>query len=170
MSTYRLAALALATCTASLSVAGCTAGITTAGPPTTSPAASSRGASVAASSPSPASAASTVAVGGSIGRFPVPAGAKIAETFTINKDITIFFSLITPAHVSDFYAAALPRAGYVVTGNLLLSQGGGPETLVEFTGHGYKGEIASLANFNQPGVNISGLGHRNVTTIEFMPQ
>jgi len=37
-------------------------------------------------------------------------------------------------------------------------------------GHGYKGEIASLANYNQPGVNISGLGHRNVTTIEFMPQ
>jgi len=60
--------------------------------------------------------------------------------------------------------------GFALPALVRASEGGGPEAIIQFTGHGHKGEIASLANFNHPDVNVSGLGHRNVTTIVFMPR
>jgi hypothetical protein len=177
MNNYRSAALVLAACAAAVPVAACSAGVTTTSSAATSPAASSRGTSAGASprtssgasSPSPAVSASTVAVGGSIGTFPVPAGADIAENVSISQGIDVIFGLIAPAKVSSFYATALPRAGYVVSGNSVVNVSGGTEVLIQFSGHGYKGNIAALSKFSEADVNIAGLGHKNVTTISLQP-
>ena len=124
---------------------------------------------MAASSPAPAVAASTVTISGSLGSFPVPAGAKVAEKVDTSQEILVFFSGISPAKVSAFYAAALPQAGYAVTGNTLIRVSGASEALIQFTGHGYTGNIATLAKYNGPSLGIAGLGHKNVTTISLAP-
>jgi hypothetical protein len=173
MSIHRSAALALTTCAASLTVAACTAGVTTAPPATsaaTSPAAPSRSASVAAAnSASPAASGRMISITASIGSFPVPAGAKVAENVAENQQIIVMFNSVAPANVSSFYAAALPRAGYTISGNSLISQGGGTEAVIEFSGHGFKGNIATLSHFSGAGVAIAGLGTKNVSTIELSP-
>ena len=168
MNNYRSAALALAACAASLTVAACTAGITTATPPATSAAAPSHSASVARSSPSPASSGRMISVSGSVGSFPVPAGAKVAENIADGQESIVIFSSITPAKVSSFYATALPQAGYTISGNSLVTQGGGTVAFILFSGHGYKGNIDALSNFPNSGVSVAGLGTKNVTTITIM--
>jgi ABC-type phosphate transport system substrate-binding protein len=171
MNKYRPAALALAACAASASVAACSAGISTATTsPATSPAGPSRSASQAMSSPSPASSGHTISISGSIGSFPVPAGAKVAENIAEGKQIIIMFSSVTPANVSSFYAAALPRAGYAISGNSIINEGGATEAIIEFTGHGYKGDIGAVSHFSGSGVSVPGLGTKNVTTIALMPK
>lgn len=172
MNNYRTAALALATCAVSLSVAACTAGVTTASQATTSPAAPTRSVATAeaASSPRAASRGSTVAVSGSIGRFPIPAGAKVVENIADSQETVVIFGLISPAKVSSFYATALPRAGYAVTANSVLNESTGTAALVQFSGHGYKGNIDALSKFPDSGVKVAGLGDKNVTTITFMPK
>jgi hypothetical protein len=176
MSNYRSAALALASCAASLTVAACTAGITTATPPATSPAAPSRSASVAAATSAsraaparPAAAGRMIAVSGSIGTFPVPAGAKVAENVANGQQVIILFNSVTPANVSSFYATALPRAGYAISGNSVISEGGGTEAIIEFSGRGYKGNIAAVSHFSGAGVSVAGLGTKNVSTVELSP-
>jgi hypothetical protein len=171
MGNYRSVALALATCANSLTVAACTAGITTATTPATSAAASSRSASVAAAStPGTASPGRMIAISGSIGSFPVPAGAKVAENVADGQQVIVLFSAVAPTQVSSFYATALPRAGYAISGNSLVSEGGGTEAIIEFSGHGYKGNIATLSHFSGAGVSVAGLGTKNVTTISLMPK
>jgi hypothetical protein len=168
MNKYRSTALALACCAVSVSVAACTAGITTASTtaaPVTSAPAPSRSVSVARSSSTPASSGRTVAISGSIGSFPVPAGAKVAENVADGKHIIIFFSSVTPANVSSFYSTALPRAGYTISGNSILNEGGVTEAIIDFTGHGYKGDIGAVSHFSGSGPNLPGLGTKNVTTI-----
>jgi hypothetical protein len=99
--------------------------------------------------------------------FPVPTGAKVIENMAMNvdgKQTAIFFTLVTPAKVASFYTAALPRDGYKVTTNSLLSQTGSTVAFIQFSGHGIKGTIDSLAKFTES-VGIPGLGHKNVTTI-----
>ena len=162
MNTFRSMALTMVACAAAVSVTACTAGMTTASSPATSPAGTSAS---SASSPRPAVAASTVAVSGALGSFPVPAGAKVAENVATSQEIIIFFSSIAPAKVSAFYATALPRAGYTVSGNSVIRISGVDEVAIQFSGHGYKGMIAALANFPSSGVTIAGLGHKNVTNI-----
>jgi hypothetical protein len=171
MSNYRPAALALVACAASLSVAACAAGITTASSAPTSAPAPTRSASVAAAASSPASSASSgrrIAISGSPGTFPVPAGAKVAENVAADKEIIVFFSSVAPAQVSSFYATALPLAGYVISGNSVISEGSGTEAIIQFSGHGYKGNIATLSHFSGSGVSVAGLGTKNVTTISLM--
>jgi hypothetical protein len=171
MNRYRSTALALACCAASVSGAACTAGITTATTaPATSAPAPSHSASVAVSSSSPASAGRLITIGGSIGSFPVPARAKVAENVSGSQETVIFFSSITPAQVSSFYATALPRAGYTVTTNSMLSQSGETDALIQFSGHGYTGNIDALSHFSHSGVSIAGLGTKNVTEITLMPK
>jgi hypothetical protein len=168
MSNYRPAALALVACAASLSVAACTAGITTPSSPATSAPAPTRSASVAAAASSPASSGRRIAISGSPGTFPVPAGAKVAENVAADKEIIVFFSSVAPAQVSSFYATALPLAGYVISGNSVISEGSGTEAIIQFSGHGYKGNIATLSHFSGSGVSVAGLGTKNVTTISLM--
>lgn len=170
MNKYRSTALALVCCAASVSGAACTAGITTATTaPATSAPAPSHSASVAVSASNPASSGRTIAISGSIRSFPVPAGAKVAENVASSQEIVVIFSSISPAQVSSFYATALPRAGYSISNNSVLSESGSPVAIIQFSGHGYKGNIDALAHFSDPKVNVAGLGTKNVTTVALMP-
>lgn len=172
MHTFRSMTLALVACAGILSVTACTAGVTTASSassPVTSPAAPTHGPSAAASSPGAAPAASTVAISG-IGSFPIPSGAKVAENVVTTQATILFFTGIAPAAVSAFYTTALPRAGYTVDENAVIHASGTTEAIIEFSGHGFKGDMAALATFNDPGVTIAGLGHKNVTEVTLMPK
>jgi hypothetical protein len=50
-----------------------------------------------------------------------------------------------------------------------IRQSGNTVTFIEFSGHGFKGNIDSLAKFTED-VSIAGLGHKDVTTISFTQQ
>lgn len=168
MNTYRSAAVALTACAASLSLTACTAGTTTASTAATSPAArnsSSASASASASQAAPALAGRTIKVSGEFGSFPIPARAKVVENVASDPGAIVFFDRVTPAKVSSFYAQALPRAGYTITVNSVISQSGGTVAFIQFTGHGVKGTIDALSKFTDSSVSIAGLGHKNVTTI-----
>jgi hypothetical protein len=169
MTMYRLAAAALTACAASLSLAACTAGTTTTSTATTSPAATSRSAAAAPSSAS-ALASRMLKVSGEVGSFPVPAGAKVVQNIGTSQETIVIFGTVTPAKVSSFYAQALPRAGYTVTANSVITQSGNTVAYIQFTGHGVKGNIDGLAKDTDSTVSLPGLGHRNVTTISLMPQ
>ena len=176
MNKYRSSAAALAACAASLSLAACSAGITTTSTATTSPAAPSRtSASSSASSSASASASLAVAirmiqVSGEVGSFPVPAGAKVVQNIGGSQETIVIFKMVTPAKVSSFYAQALPRAGYTVTANSVITQSGNTVTYIQFTGHGVKGNIDGLSTFTDSTVSVPGMGHKNVTTISLMPK
>jgi hypothetical protein len=168
MNTYRSAAVALAACAASLSLTACAAGTTTASTAATSPAArnsSSASALASVSQAGPALAGRTIKVSGESGSFPIPARAKVVENVASDPGAIVFFDRVTPAKVSSFYAQALPRAGYTITVNSVISQSGGTVAFIQFTGHGVKGTIDALAKFTDSSVSIAGLGHKNVTTI-----
>jgi len=180
MTLYRCAAVALATCAAAVSLAACSAGVTSAGPP----AASSRGTSAASPdaatsgrpSPSPtasksAASGTMIQVSGMVGRFPVPAGAKVAENISSSssKEIVVIFGAISPAKVSAFYAQALPKAGYTISGNSVITASGTVAAAIQFAGHGFKGNIDALSKVTGSGVGIAGLGDKNVTTVIFQP-
>jgi len=176
MNTYRSAAVALTACAASLSLTACTAGTTTASTAATSPAArSSASASASASAlasvsqAGPALASRTIKVSGEFG-FPIPARAKVVENVASDPGAIVFFDQVTPAKVSSFYAQALPRAGYTITVNSVISQSGGTVAFIQFTGHGVKGTIDALSKFTDSSVSIAGLGHKNVTTISIRPK
>ena len=171
MNTYRSAAVALAACAASLSLTACTAGTTTASTAATSPAArNSASASASVSQAGPALAGRTIKVSGESGSFPIPARAKVVENVSSDPGAIVFFDRVTPAKVSSFYAQALPRAGYTITVNSVISQSGGTVAFIQFTGHGVKGTIDALSEFTDSAVSVAGLGHKNVTTITFMPK
>jgi ABC-type phosphate transport system substrate-binding protein len=172
MHKYRSAAAALTACAAILSMAACTAGTTTASTATTSPAApgSPSASSSTSASASPALASHTITVAGDVGTFPVPAGANVAENIATSQETVIIFDKITPARVSSFYAQALPQDGYTITTNSVVSQSGGTAAIIQFTGHGFSGNIDALSKFTDPAVSVAGLGHKNVTTITFMPK
>ena len=172
MNKYRSAAAALTACAASLSLAACTAGNTTASTITTSPAApgSSSASSPSSASASPALAGRTIKVAGDVGSFPVPAGANVAENIASSQETVIIFDKITPARVSGFYARALPQDGYTITTNSVVSQSGSTAAIIQFTGHGFSGNIDALSKFTDSAVSVAGLGHKNVTTITFMPK
>ena len=171
MNAYRSAAVALTACAAILSLAACTAGITTASTATTSPAArNSSSASASVSRAAPALASRTIKVSGDFGSFPIPAQAKVAENVASDPGAIVFFDQVAPAKVSSFYAQALPRAGYTITVNSVISQSGGTVAFIQFTGHGVKGTIDALSKFTDSSVSIAGLGHKNVTTISIRPK
>ena len=170
MNKYRSAALVLAACAAGLSVAACSAGTPSASSSTTSPAATGSATSSkppVISSPVPTTgppiAGTMLTIKGKIGSFPVPKAAKVGENMSGGSSLLVVFGLVAPADVARFYATALPQAGYTVTSNSLVSQGGQNGAIVAFTGHGFKGNIESVAQF--PGGAIAGLGATNVTTV-----
>lgn len=167
MDTYRRMALAVTFCATGLTLAACSAGITTATTATSgTPAATGAGSSPAESpsvtsspdqapppstpTPSPAVSGSTVSVNAPIGSFPIPHGAQVMVNVTCGKQIIIELTSVTPSTASSFYNSALPRDGYKITGNTLIdgSESGLPGNAagIEFSGHGYKGEITALSN------------------------
>ena len=180
MKAYCRVAMAVTTCAAGLFLAACTAGVTTASPATSRSAATSPAASspAAATSPALTSPAGTVSVDAPIGSFPVPPGAQVLLNSTCDKQIIIELGSVTPAQASSFYTATLPKAGYKVTSNSLLAETGtlpGSAATIDFTGRGYKGTIAALANLGA----LSSIGPspvpvpssiaKNFLTIELTP-
>ena len=100
--------------------------------------------------------------------IPLPTGANVVANTAMNidgKQTEIFFDLVTPAKVASFYTTALPRHGFKITGNSLIDQSGSNTVAgIEFSGHGIKGVIDSVAEFgSNPG--IPGLGRKNVTSV-----
>ena len=165
--------MALTACAASLSLTACAAGTTTTSTGATSPAArnsSSASALASVSQAASAVASRTIKVSGDSGSFPIPARAKVAENVASDLGVIVFFEQVTPAKVSSFYAQALPRAGYTITVNSVISQSGGTVAFIQFAGHGVKGTIDALSKFSDSSVSIAGLGHKNVTTISIMPK
>jgi hypothetical protein len=167
MNTYRSIALVLASSAAGLSVAACSAGTPSASSSTASSPASSRSAAPVVSSAVPTTgppiAGRMLTVKGKIGTFPIPAAAKIGEDTSGGSSLLVVFGLVAPVDVARFYATALPQAGFTVTSNALLSQGGQSGAIVQFTGHGFKGNIESVAQF--PGASLPGIGATNITTV-----
>ena len=175
MRNYRAAALAAAACAVSLAVAACTAGITTVAPPATrtpptSAPAPARSASVAAAASNAVSAGRMITISGSVGSFPVPAGAKVASNMGDGQSVEVFFSMVTPENVASFYATALPRAGYIISVNSVVTENGDTVAIINFSGHGYQGTVDTEAKAFAPSVTIPGLGTKNVTTISLMPK
>lgn len=160
MNTYTRIALAAAICAASLSLTACSAGITTASPAATStPAASRAGSSPAAPpshSPSPSPTATvaggtggtggTVRVNSPIGSFPIPKGATVQLNDSCRKQVALMLGPVAPSRAMAFYATALPRAGYKITGNLSSGSGSTGMMEVDITGHGYTGDVAAFAD------------------------
>jgi hypothetical protein len=175
MKKHRTAALVLTACAASLSVAACSAGTPSASSSTaSSPAASSAASkspvpivSSAVPTSGPAIAGRTLQINGKIGSFPVPAAAKIGENMAGGSALLVVFGSVAPADVARFYATALPQAGFTVTTNSLVTQGGQHGAVIQFTGHGFKGNIDSVAQF--PGASVAGIGATNVTTVIMSP-
>jgi hypothetical protein len=167
MTLHRSAAVALAACAASLSLTACSAGITSASTATTSPPAPTRTAAAASSS---SSAGRMLQVTGPVGSCPVPAGAKVAENIGGGQQVVVMFSLVTPAKVSSFYAQALPKAGYTISANSVISEGGDDVALIQFTGHGVKGNIDTQAKVTGASLGVPGLGRKNVTAISLSPK
>jgi uncharacterized lipoprotein len=181
---YRNVAATLAAAAACLSLAACSAGITTASSASADAADSSRSAAAVASSASAAAIASASAsasraaagrmikVAGTSATIPVPTGAKVVANMAMNvdgKQTGIFFVLVTPAKVASFYTATLPRDGYKITANTLITQSGSAVAFIQFSGHGIKGTIDSVAKFPDS-VGIPGLGHKNVTSVTITPR
>lgn len=172
MKKYRSAALALTACAASLSVAACSAGTpSTASSSAASSASASKSAvpvvSSAVPTSGPAIAGRTLQIKGKIGSFPVPAAAKIGENLSGGSSLLVVFGSVAPADVARFYATALPQAGFTVTSNALVSQGAQHGAIIQFTGHGFKGNIDSVAQF--PGASVADIGSVNVTTVIMSP-
>ena len=169
MNKYRSAALVLAACAVGMSAAACSSGSSsTSSSAATSPAASSQ--AISSSPPpttGPAIAGRTLTVKGSLGSFPVPASAKVAENMAGGQSVVLVFGSVVPADVSRFYATELPKAGYSVSTNSMLTKGGDHGAYILFSGHGFKGTIDSLEQF--PGMSMAGIGDKNVTTIIFAP-
>ena len=176
MNTYRSAAAALTACAASLSLTACAAGSTTASTAATSPAATSSeygrglvfGLGLGQSSLGPRGPHDQ---GERRGRqLPGSGRGEGGPEHRQCQGTIVIFDLVTPAKVSSFYAQALPRAGYTITANSVISQSGSTVAFIQFTGHGVKGTIDALSKFTDSSVSIAGLGHKNVTTISIRPK
>jgi hypothetical protein len=153
MTVHRFAGLAAAGCAAGLLLAACSSGTSTAGP------AAADTTSVPASSAGPARAAgpgSVVTVGGSIGTFPVPPGAKVLNSLTAGgRGVVVMLDSVSPVAASSFYSSALPRAGYKITASTRTPPQGADWSgaAIEFTGHGYTGTIRGLSGMQVQGAS-----------------
>ncbi len=160
---------AVAACAAALSLAACSAGITSAPAATTAATSSSSPSRSATAAASPSSAAGRILeVSGVPGGFPVPSAAKVAENVSTSSGIGIMFSKVTPDKVQSFYAQALPRAGWRITGDQSFSGSSGM-MIMQFTGHGFKGTVSTMATVD-PSDTLPGLGTKNVTSVLLDPK
>jgi len=151
MNTYRLTAIAVTTCAAGLSLAACSAGITTPGRGPGSSHTASSSAPTASHTPSAAAGSGDkVSVDAPIGSFPIPHGAQVMANYTCDKQVLLELGSVTPGQASAFYLSALPGAGYKITGNTMVDDSGdgapGAASEIDFTGHGYQGQIVAVAD------------------------
>ena len=80
--------------------------------------------------------------------FPIPAGVNVVFNDSCFKLVILTLNPITPSRAAAFYETALPRAGYEITGNISTGTASGM-TAIEFTGHGYTGEVAAIADLGK---------------------
>jgi hypothetical protein len=100
-----------------------------------------------------------VKVGGPLGSFPVPPGAKVVENVTSGRTVDLVLDSVTPSRVSHFYGSALPHAGYTVSNNTSAAGSSFAGTSIKFTGHGYKGTIGAVAGLSgQSGITGNVVG------------
>ena len=122
--------LAVAAGVAALTLAACSAGIT-----------------ASATSPAPTGAVAggtTVSLTGPLGGFPIPRGAEVLESAVTGSGYAIMLDNVAAKAADTFYSAALPADGYTISQHESASGNGASGTGMEFTGHGYKGEIATI--------------------------
>jgi len=74
--------------------------------------------------------------------FPIPPGATARLGSTNGDGSEIILSGVNSAQAGKFYSGALPKAGYTI--NHKSSAPGGLATAMTFTGHGVKGDLASV--------------------------
>lgn len=77
--------------------------------------------------------------------FPLPAGVTVTVDGSTGDERGIILRGVNGDTVLDFYRDALPAAGYTVTKDEGVDVGGISVTELEFTGHGWDGEIAIVA-------------------------
>ena len=92
------------------------------------------------------------------------------------KGVFIEAGPATPSRTSAFYASALPQAGYKIKVNTLTSDPstGKPQGMAEitFTGHGYTGLIAAIADLGAASGAAAHLPHslsKNFLEISLTP-
>jgi hypothetical protein len=160
----RSAPVVVALCLCVASVTACSAKIITSG------AASSPRPSAASGTGSPGSGTDSappptgpgvsvsntrVTVNAPLGSFPIPPGSTVVENVTTGRTIDLVLGSVTPARVSSFYAAALPRGGFVISSNTLAA-GAVVGASIKFTGHGYKGTIGAVSDVSITGITSVG--------------
>lgn len=179
MNVYRTAAAIAAACLVGVSLTACQGGITTptassSSPPASSSPPSTSGSSRPASSPvsgvsgSGATGSATTGSGSSdsgttvnvngIGSFPIPPGADVLENVNDGGTTDIVLSGVSASEISSFYGSALPQAGFTVTDNTNATGADINGTAIEFTGHGYKGDIGATTSLGISGISGLGLG------------
>jgi hypothetical protein len=99
-----------------------------------------------------------IAVNAPIRTFPIPSGANVVFNDSCTKQVAITLNPITPSQSAAFYKTALPRAGYEITENMSTGlSAGDPKGMsgIEFTGHGYTGDVAAFADLGESISNSS---------------
>ena len=75
--------------------------------------------------------------------FPIPPGVQI-QGGGYQGTVALQLTGVPAKQVADFYRAELPKAGYKITADDSVSAGGQDIIHLEFTGNGYKVDVASL--------------------------
>jgi hypothetical protein len=147
----RCAAAALtACCLAMAGVSACSAGITTSSGGSGSPGAHQD---------------AKISLGGQLGDFPIPPGARVTSKIVSGSGDILVLSGVQPEQAASFYTSALPGDGYTVADSITSGQG----TIIVFSGHGYRGGV--LGSTGAPswfpskgsGFDFSGLSTPHLT-------
>jgi hypothetical protein len=176
MTMYRAAAALAICCLAGAAVTACSANLTNLRPnggqhssgPASSP--PSGGGSPAAHQDA------KIGLGGQLGNFPVPPGARVTTKIISQSGDILMLSGVKPEQAASFYTSALPGAGYTISNSITSSNG----ILITFTGHGYRGGVfgaagasswfpASMSNLDFHGMSTPQLSGNQVT-IMLKPQ
>jgi hypothetical protein len=156
-------ALAAASALAVLGLAACSGGLTAAPAGSTAPASGAPSASTPAASTPPGSSGlpgsgsaggTTVSVDAPIGSFPIPPGAQVVgNAVESSGEIEIGLTNVSGSDVESFYTSALPADGYTITSNTVVNGDfSGQATAIEFTGHGYSGDIGAATDLGLTGL------------------
>jgi hypothetical protein len=125
-------------------LAACSAGITS-------------GSSVSSVPTKPVSGGSTITLAAPLGSFPIPRGATVLQSVVAANGYSITLGNVTATAADSFYSTALPTDGFVIGQHQSASGSGASGTGMLFTGHGYKGEIATI-NLADPSALASFAG------------
>jgi hypothetical protein len=92
----------------------------------------------------------------------------VVENVTNGTVDDIVLSGVSASEISSFYGSALPQDGYTITDNTNATGADINGTAIEFTGHGYKGDIGAATSLGIS--NISGVLGGEIIGITLTPQ